>query len=387
MRPSSTVALCSVLASLSAGAFADTPAGIFEKMDSARRASFKDVDEYSEMKITMGMCTLEYFEKESTQSVDGRGTVEYMRLIPISEVMERKDPDSPFAQATPEDLEYAAKELRREGSNVDLAMNAEIGKVGVPPMLGNMLMNPPPGKPWLSPKPGDMMNNYAMMLEGVAKSKKENKRLEEAAEEEARTDPLAEVAALTRIVGNETFNSRPAIHLVAEDLYITQSSDDDQFVLNTMHLWVDAEKYVPLKMRMDGVATHGGESREMRIEREDTGYGSVDGCKSMYEPVRSVMRMSGVLSPQEQAQMDEAKEKLEQFKMQLASMPQAQQDMIKRQMGPQMEMMEKMASGQGIEVESLVVGRRCNAGPPTRKEYMQTVPGISQAACIGFKGD
>ena len=99
------------------------------------------------------------------------------------------------------------------------------------------------------------------------------------------------------------------------------------------------------------------------------------------------MRITGVLSPKEEAQMEQARQKLADFKKQLAAMPENQQAMIRSQMGPQMEMMEKMASGGGIEVVSLSVGLRCNAGLPTRQEYMQTVPGLSQAACVGFAGD
>lgn len=39
-----------------------------------------------------------------------------------------------------------------------------------------------------------------------------------------------------------------------------------------MHLWIDSERYVPLKMRMGGAAREGGEERQMRIERENTAY-------------------------------------------------------------------------------------------------------------------
>ena len=245
-------------------------------------------------------------------------------------------------------------------------MDTEMTKAGVPPMLGELVMNPPPDQPWLSPKPGDMLNNYATMLEAGAEGKRDIERIKAEQEAGARmsSDAVAFLADMTRVVGNETVNNTPAIHLVAEDLDFPQSAGDSEFLLKTMHLWVDAEHYVPLKMEMDGIATSDGESRKMRIEREDQAYRKVAGCGSMYEPQRTVMRIAGVLSPKEEAQMKEA-----------------------QQMGPQMEMMEKMAAGGGIEVVSLSVGMKCNAGLPTRKEYMQTVPGVSEGACIGFVGD
>ncbi len=386
MRALLKVALCGTVVTLSAGAIAQTPAEIFQEMDSRKRASLEGIDNLSEMKTQLGMCTLEHFEKESTASADGRGTVEYLRLVPITEVMERGSPGSPLTQATPQQLEAAAIDLRAIGPGLDREMEAELQKTGLPGGLGNLLMNPPPGKPWLSPKPGDMMSNYATMLDGVAAGKRQNARDAAAAQTEAQTDPLAAAADRTRVVGREMLRDRPAIHLVAENLGYTQAADGGQFTLDTLHLWVDEEHYVPLKMQMEGVAAQGGQTRPLRIERENMAYRTVEGCGSMYEPQRSVMRIAGILSPKEQKQMDEAQGKLAEMKLQLAKMPQAQRDMIMRQMGPQLKMFESMAAGNGIEVVSLTVGMRCNADVPTMQEYMQTVPGASQATCIGFVG-
>jgi hypothetical protein len=372
--------------SMSMSAVAETPTEIRKEMDSRKRASLGNISNFSVMKTTMGMCTLEHFEKESTGSTDGRGTVEYMRLVPITEVMQRRSPDSPLAQASPGDLEHAADVLRQQGPAMDQAMRNEMQTAGLPGNLSFLLTNPPPDKPWLSPMPGDMMDNYAMMLDAAAEGKRQDARNEAEAEQEAKRDPLAGVAELTRIAGHETINSRPAIYLIAENLGLRQLTNDQEFILNDLHLWVDAENYVPLKMQMIGVANAGGEMREMRIEREDMGYRTVPGCGSMYEPQRSVMRMSGVLNAAEQAQMDEARLKMAEFESQMASLPQSQRDMIMRQMGPQLEMFRGMAEGQGIEVVSLTTGMRCNAGLPSEKEYMQTVPGVSQGACIGFVG-
>jgi hypothetical protein len=387
MRSLLRVALCGTVISLSAGALAQTPAEIFKEMDSRKRASLEGIDSYSEMKTMMGMCTLEHFEKETTASADGRGTVEYMRLVPISEVLERRSPDSPIAQASAQDLNNAANELRAVGPDLDREIQAEMGKVGLPGGLGHMLMNPPPGKPWLSPKPGDLMSNYAMMLDGVAAGKRENARIAAEAKTEAQTDPLAAAAERTRVVGREQLRDRPAIHLVAENLGYTQAVEGSQFTLDKLHLWVDAERYVPLKMQMEGAAVEGSQTRKLRIERENMAYRKVDGCLAMYEPQRSVMRIAGILSRKEQADMEEAQQKLAQMESQLAALPPAQHDLIMRRMGPQLEMLKNMAAGNGIEMVSLTVGMRCNADLPSVEEYMQTAPGVSQGACIGFVGE
>jgi hypothetical protein len=387
MRSIIKTAIYGALFSVSADALAETPAEIFQEMDSRKRASFAGIENFSQMKTTMGMCTLEHFEKASTELADGSGSVEYMRLVPITEAMERNSPESELSNATPEDLDRAAAELRLQAPAMDQAMRNELQTAGLPGGLSYMLMNPPPGKPWLSPMPGDMMNNYAEMLEGAAEGKRQAANEKSEAERDAKTDALASIAEATTIAGHETLHGRPAIHLVADDLNYTQLANDQDFELNTLHLWVDAEKYVPLKLQMDGVASDGGESRALQIIREDMAYETAPGCESLYLPLRTVMKISGVLNAKEQAEMAEAQEKLVEFELQMASMPAAQRDMIMRQMGPQLEMFKNMASGGGIELVSLMTGMRCNAGVPSNEEYMQTVPGVSQSACIGFGGN
>jgi hypothetical protein len=380
----SNAVLFGFLFSLSAGATAQTPTEIFQEMDARKRASFSGVDNFSVMKTTMGMCSLEYFEKATTTSEDGRGAVEYMRLVPISEVGRRRSPDSAMANASPEELDYAADQLEAQGPAMDQQVRNELQSAGLPGGLGYLLTNPPSDKPWLSPMPGDMMSNYALMLRGAAEGKRQEARQNAQAETEAKVDPLADVASRTRVVGRETYNNRPAIRLITEDVNQTQVTNGQEFTLKTLHLWVDEEKYVPLKMQIEGVARDGGETRDLKIVREDMAYRTVPGCGSMYEPGRSVMSIAGILNAEEEAQMLEAQAQLAEFETQMASMPPAQKDMIMRQMGPQMEMFKNMAAGNGIEVVSLVTGMRCNAGLPTEKEYMQTVPGVSASSCIGF---
>ena len=104
------------------------------------------------------------------------------------------------------------------------------------------------------------------------------------------------------------------IDIVADDLDYSQMGSGQDFQLETLHLWVDAEHYVPLKMRFDGIARIEGDIRDMRIERENGGYGTVTGCGSMYAPVRTVMRMSGVLSESEQAELQKAQDQLDDMK-------------------------------------------------------------------------
>jgi hypothetical protein len=62
--------------------------------------------------------------------------------------------------------------------------------------------------------------------------------------------------------------------------------------------------------------------------------------------------------------------------------------MIMRQLGPQMKMLEGLASGEGIAVVSLVTAMRCNTGLPELEEYTAMLPGTADSSiCYGFKDD
>ena len=385
IQKASRVILVVIAFGASAGAYAQSAAEIFAEMDSRKRASIDDIRDITRLKATAGVCTLEYFEKETTASTDGRGAIEYMRLVPITEVSERNSSDSALANMSPAELDAAAATMRIAGAQMGAAFRDKAAGVGLPGGIGPMLMNPPADKPWLSADPEDMGGMYAMMFEGAADSKRMDAAERLRAEQEAERDPYAAVAGRTRVTGRETINGRSALKLITEDINSRQVTDGGEFMLQTMHLWVDADRYVPLKFKVEGIVMQDGESREISIGREDLDFQTYPGCGSMLEPTRSIMRMAGVMSPEEQAQMAEAGEKMAEFEQQLASMPAGQKEMIMRQMGPQLEMMRNMAAGNGIELVSEVKAMRCNTGTPANNEYMVTLPVNLGAGCNAFQ--
>ncbi len=368
----------------SAVCHAETPLEIFTEMSAKQRASLSSISNYTQMKSTMGLCTLEHFEKESTESADGRGTVEYMRLLSQSEIAERHSPDNEIASMTPEQLDAVAGQLRLQQPQMDAHFRREIQSVDLPGGIGQMLLNPPPGEPWFSANPSDMLGMYATMFEGAAEGKRQDAKGAAEAEREAQTDALTAIAEGTRVVGRERLGNHDTVVLLAEDLNWTQVESGQEFTLNSLRLWVDDAADVPVKMRMEGEVRDGSETRELRIEREDTEFQTGPGCGDFVQPLRNVMRIAGVLSPAEEAQMAEAQQKLAEFKLQMDAMPPAQKNMIMRQMGSQMEMFEKMASGGGIEIVSLVTAMRCNAGVPAPTAYVNTLPGNAVNKCSGF---
>ena len=371
--------------SLPAGAYAQSAADIFAEMDSRKRASIAEIRDMTRLKQVAGMCTLEYLEKETTESTDGRGSVDYLRLVPITEVSQRNSPDSAIANMSAEDLDRTALVMEDAGAQMSTVFKSEAAGANLPGGIVPMLMNPPPNEPWLSADPADMGGMYATMFRGAAEGKRQDAAEELRVEQEAKADPFAAVARNTKMTGREKINGRPALKLITEGLNNRQTTDGGEFVLQTMHLWVDADHYVPLKFQVDGIATQNGESRKVSIGREDLDFQTYPGCGDVREPSKSIMRMAGIMSPEEQAQMAEASAKMAEFEQQMASMPAAQKEMIMRQMGPQLEMMRGMASGKGIEMVTELKAMRCNTGAPANNEYAVSLPMNMGSGCDGFQ--
>jgi len=205
------------------------------------------------------------------------------------------------------------------------------------------------------------MNLYANMLD-ISSDAREAVAAQQtgiAAEASARPATLAALAARSRLVGVEPVDGRQAYHLRAEGLDHVQQADGQAFRLASLSLWVDAEHYVPLRMLVEGTAESAGETRALTIERVDQDYRTVPGSM-LYEPYRQVMRLRGIMSEAQRAEMAEARAQIADAHRQLAALPAAQRRMVMGRMGPQMEQLEAMASGNGIEIVTEVLEIRVN---------------------------
>ncbi|MDH3266519.1 MAG: hypothetical protein OEM25_06100 [Gammaproteobacteria bacterium] len=351
-----------------------------ELLDNSRRAANKGLDEIDNILLvteTMGWSTLEYFEK--TSSIEHNGETLYvMRNVPITELQERQSADNPMANATPGDLQRAAAVVEEQGIRMENEMlgamnNSDVGGLAGGAMK-NLLMNPPKDKPWLSANPRDMTHMYAVMLNAAATEK--NARLAENPEAEMRQQLADQERALTsaRVVDSDPIDGRPTVALLADDLNLRPESGED-FTIDKATVFFDARTYMPLRFRMEGVMRADGETRSVFIQRDDEDYRSVPGCGDMSKPFRSVMSMGGVLNAREKAELAEAQVQMAKFEKEMASMPPSQRAMVERMMGPQMEMMKKMAETGAVEIESKVVEMRCNGGLPAATEIVMTTFG------------
>lgn len=337
---------------------------IFDGLITTEMAGYASIDNYLVVTETMGVSAAEFYEKVSSYQQDGR-THYVMRLVPINELQERESPDNPLTSASSTELRNAADLIEQQGQRAQMEFERELADSGVGSLgggaLGNMLLNPPPDEPWLSANPKDMTSMYATMLRGAADAKDYQAAQDPEADAQRNAAATRQVKENSRIIGEETIDGRPAVGIMADNVAMTQNSNGQEFTLNSVTMWVDKERFVPLRLSMKGVATGNGQPQEMNIERDDMDYQQVQGCGNLLKPMHSVMRLGGALTAEQQQQMQEARAQMAQMQQQLARLPESQKAMIMRQMGPQMEMMEKMMSGGGIEVESRIISIKCNA--------------------------
>ncbi len=365
-----TVCTCAAMLAWSVNATADFKSEYFGKLFDKDVERLESIDDVLLTKETMGLSRAEYYEKAASVELDNGEQVFVLDHIPLTEIQRRQAGDSALANATPDQLDRAANEIEEIGRQAEVGVQQEIQASGFPPGLANMLMNAgdDPRTPrnedqfWMSANPTDVGRMYGVMLRGTA----EGKRLEEQmdAEERAAFNERRQIATLMEHAGSIVFNDRPAEHFVANNLNVTQGADGMTMTIDSMEFIGDAEHHVPLMIRMEGELNDGNETRPIRIEQEQRDYRTVDGCGSLYQPFQSVMRISGVMTPEQEAQMAEAQAQLAEFEKQMAQMPKAQRDMIMRQMGPQMEMMQNMTRTGGIEIVENVLDMRCNGGMP-----------------------
>jgi hypothetical protein len=285
------------------------------------------------------------------------------------------------------DSDLSSDQLRTfagASEQVGEGLSREMAAAGFPSsMLGGA-----GGDPWTSTDPRTMMSGNAEFLRAAADAQDANERERQAAVGEASTQAamMAEMQRKLRRVGSGQVDGRPAAHFRAEGLEQVSQDGADRMVIETLDLWVDARECVPLRMTMTGTMTSEGQTRPVTIERLDGNYQRVPGSK-MYEPFRQVIRLKGALNEAQQREMRESQAKLADLEKQLAQMPPGQRDMIMQRMGPQMEMMKRMASGGDLELVTEVHAIHVNPDQATmRQVQMSAAAGSMGGSMTGAMG-
>jgi len=344
------------LSALPASALAQTAQEILEKsieMDQVRKGA---VQNYTIVQSTLNKRMVLHFEQ-----VGGQSYIAF-RQVPPDEIAGRQDPNR---QLTPTELEAMAEDTRMAGD----AYATELEKSGVP--MGMLsAMGPPPGEErWASPDPRVSFGAMADFLDAAAEAQKQKgtRLAEDEADAANEASDMAQFVTTAQYVDIEHVRGYPAFHVRADELnYVPRmpegaEQEGQEFVVNTVSLWLDTTHYVPLKFRMEGVVTAEGETRDMYIEKTDQYYKAFG---PLYESTKQVMRIGGVLSPKELAELKKAEAQLAEFEEQMASMDPQQKKMMEGMLGPQIQMMRSMVRGGGIEVMNFVCNVLVNEGLP-----------------------
>ena len=305
------------------------------------------VDNYAVVVNIMGNEVPQYFERTSLASPTG-GSYETFVLVPGGEIARRQDQHG----MTPAALDDYARGLRMTGD----ALESEVQKSGMPV---DMIYSkgPPPGEePWASPRPSVMMGSMADFVGFAADAKRKRE------DGVPVSNDYEKVFANAEVVGTTEINGRDAWHVRSDDLNITETSDGQQFTVNSVDFWMDRDDCIPLRFHMKGKAVgDDGKPRDIFIEKTDSDYREVPGTNLLL-PYSQVMRMGGVLTPAEEKQMAEARVQMAEFEKQLAAMPASQRSMMEGMRGSRMEQMRKMIDTGAFEMETRVVDVRVNEG-------------------------
>ena len=236
--------------------------------------------------------------------------------------------------------------------------------------------------PWNTMDPRVMMGGNAEFLRAAAEGKRQDQAYDPSADARDSYSQMQTFLDNAKVLGTETIDGRNAWHIRAEGLNHVQPADDGEYRIEAISMYVDTADYVPLSMKMEGTMVADDESQPMTMETIQSDYRQVPGS-NMYESYRQVMRMSGMLTPEQEAQMAEAQVQLAEFEKQKATMPPQQVAMMEAMMGPQLKMLEDMTKGNGVEFETVIDNIRIN--PVLTDGMGNACPGSGSGAIVAVE--
>ncbi|HSK18467.1 MAG TPA: hypothetical protein VK912_04965 [Longimicrobiales bacterium] len=186
--------------------------------------------------------------------------------------------------------------------------------------------------------------------------------------EEAGTphEMLASAVEHAKLEGTETVQGRTTHVLAIDDLSAVPGlaplpEEAGDMELRRATLYLDAADHVVRKMMMEGTTTVDGRTQPITMEVQLEDYRDIEG---LLHPFRSVMKMTGPAPGMSPADIEQARRSFEEMKAAMAKMSDAERKMMEGMMKPQMERLEKMLSGGGMEFVVEVTDLRVNTGPP-----------------------
>jgi hypothetical protein len=344
--------------------------GIIERMQAEQVKRAEGVNTYVVVQTMMGHETYLLFERNVYLDDRGNPVTGFRPLTP-AELGRRSADGSGVGGLSADDLRAVAEASPMRSTGLARNAREEMAQAGLP----QGLISTAGSNAWGTTRMRGMMGGMRDFRdEAIA-----GRGASAAGPAERTGNDFPAVAERAVLVGTETVDGRRAFHLRIDDLDQVQRTDDgDEFAMHAADWWIDAEAYVPLRMKFTGTATSQGETRPMTVEQHASDYREVPGS-NMYEPFRQVVRIAGVLNAEQRREMEQAEAQLAQLDAQLAGMPEGQRQMILGRMGPQLDMMRSMASGGGVEIVTEVREILVNPTTLPRTAMPLVTPGPSAA--------
>lgn len=191
---------------------------------------------------------------------------------------------------------------------------------------------------------------------------------------EQRASDQANFIARSVLVGpsTETIDGREAYHLRAEglqDVALEQPEGGPEWILQTASVWIDAERYVMLRLQFEVEVKEGGKVRPLTIELRNQNYIAVpvpSKAGSILLPTRQVMRITGLtetMSEKDRAEIQKAADEVAKLESQMDQMPAAARKMLQGQI----DRLKKMTGQGGRSLAEGVIDlvhAAVNEGPP-----------------------
>ncbi len=343
MRHITRLLTLTLLAALPGIAAAKNAGDILDTMREKQLERWQGVDMYVVEQKVMGQSTRTWYQRAEIET-DGGGTQTVFLPMPDSQVRAGHCPGT--MQMTPEDMEAYADGMEMVGAGMGKEIEDGLEAAGLP----RGLLAASGSDPTATFDPRVMMGSNATFMRAAANAERERAAADPTAPAREDAGQMAQFMAKAKLVGTEQVEGRKAYHLQADNLDQVQQMDGREFHVNSVSLWVDTSKYVPLQTRVEGIMVSGSESRPMTLESIQSDYRDVPGSR-MYEPYRQTMKISGMMDAGQEAQMEEAQAKMAEMEKQLASMPPEQRQMMENMMGPQLQQMRSMSAGGGFQTE------------------------------------
>ncbi len=132
---------------------------------------------------------------------------------------------------------------------------------------------------------------------------------------------------------------------------------EGSFVPEKGVFYIDDAEYVIRKLTLDGQMEADGEMQPFAMTSLMTDYREVEG---MLHPFLITVSLEGAIPGMSEGDMLELRQQMEEMEQQLADMPESQRAMVERMMKPQMERLEQMMGGGGMEVTIQTLEVRVN---------------------------